>query len=88
MRGRFAAFRQLCVSHELSEKDVIEQDVPVLNIEMFLFNFWQVRPACRIRPTVRLAGPYLGFTFAGCLLAALSTPADTCSLSAGQCDAE
>ena len=36
------AFREICTSHELSERDVVEQDVPVVNIEMFLFNFPKV----------------------------------------------
>ena len=36
------AFREICISHELSEKDVVEQHVPVVNIEMFLFNFPRV----------------------------------------------
>ena len=36
------AFREICISHELSEKDVVEQHVPVENIEMFLFNFPKV----------------------------------------------
>ena len=36
------AFREICISHELSEKEVVEQDVPVVNIEMFLFNFPKV----------------------------------------------
>ncbi|KAL3151478.1 hypothetical protein ABBQ38_012478 [Trebouxia sp. C0009 RCD-2024] len=36
------AFREICISHELSEKEVVEQHVPVINIEMFLFNFPKV----------------------------------------------
>lgn len=36
------AFREICISHELSEKEVVEQHVPVVNIEMFLFNFPKV----------------------------------------------
>ena len=40
--GIYAAFREICTSHELSERDVVEQDVPVVNVEMFLFNFPKV----------------------------------------------
>ncbi|DBA94023.1 TPA: Leucine-rich repeat-containing protein 9 [Trebouxia sp. C0004] len=32
------AFREICISHELSERDVVQQDEPIVSIEMFLFN--------------------------------------------------
>lgn len=37
-----AAFREICTSHELSERDVVQQDEPVVSIEMFLFNLPKV----------------------------------------------
>ncbi|KAA6416898.1 MAG: Leucine-rich repeat-containing 9, partial [Trebouxia sp. A1-2] len=36
------AFREICISHELSERDVVQQDEPVVSIEMFLFNLPKV----------------------------------------------
>ena len=40
--SRFAAFREICISHELSERDVVQQDEPIVSIEMFLFNLPKV----------------------------------------------
>ena len=53
------AFREICISHELSEKDVVEQQVPVVNIEMFLFNFPKVSHS--------QAAAYLKFEAANCM---------------------
>ena len=41
-----AALREICASHELTERDIVEQAVPIVNLEMFLFNFPKVHQDC------------------------------------------